>query len=80
MMMPLFEGGAMKMSLKEVEATKESTMMTPLSKGMAAMLVEGYKQHNPQAGKKNTVRVRGRLGNKQLFQRRSLPGPSQALA
>jgi hypothetical protein len=76
--MPLFEGGAMKMPLFEEEAAKEAIMMTPLFEGMAATIVEGYKQCNPRAGKKKTVR--GGLGSKWLFQRQSPPGPSQALA
>ena len=39
---------------------------------------QGYKRHNPRERKKKTVR--GGLGSKQLFQRPSPPGPSQALA
>jgi hypothetical protein len=37
----------------------------------------GYKRSNPRAGKKA---VRGGLGSKQLYQKPSPPGPSQALA
>ena len=40
--------------------------------------IKGYKQHNPRAGK--TKRVRGGLGSKRLFQRKSPPGPNQAFA
>jgi hypothetical protein len=40
--------------------------------------IKGYKRHNPRAGKTKTVR--GGIGSKRLFQRKSPPGPNQALA
>ena len=40
--------------------------------------IKGYKRHNPRVGK--TKRVKGGIGSKRLFQRKSPPGPNQAFA
>jgi hypothetical protein len=40
--------------------------------------IKRFKRHNPRVGK--TKRVRGGIGSKRLFQRKSPPGPNQAFA
>jgi hypothetical protein len=76
---PGFKGEALaKLLLNDDDAAAATMTSFERDRSMTTTsTISIYKRHNPRAGK--TKKVRGGLGSKRLFQRKSPPGPSQVL-